>query len=153
MRRPFAVLAMVSLGCSSGLRHPSYAAQPVGALFEVTQAPPPGRVEAIPARPNRDAVWVDGEWHWRRHKWGWQPGYWAVAPHDVKFSPWVFVRGTDGRFWTASGVWRDAKGAPLQGPPQLAVARVDAAEIVNAVGVTESTASTEATKPPAASTP
>jgi hypothetical protein len=63
----------------------------------------------------------------------------------------VFVRGTDGRLWTAPGTWRDSKGAPVQEPPQLAVAHVDAAEVVNAVGATESTASTEAVKPPAAS--
>jgi hypothetical protein len=150
VRRSFAVLALLGLGCSNGLRHPSYTAQPTGSLFEVTQAPPPGRVEAIPASPNRYAVWVDGEWHWRRHKWGWQPGYWAVAPRDAKFSPWVFVRGIDGRFWTAPGVWRDSKGASVPEPPQLAVAHVDAAEIVNAVGATESTASTQTVKPPTA---
>jgi hypothetical protein len=151
MRRSFVLMAMLGLGCSSHLRHPSYAPQPAGALFEVMQAPPPGRVETVPAPPNRDAVWVDGEWRWRRHKWGWQPGYWAVAPHDAKFSPWVFVRGTDGRLWTATGAWRDSKGAPVPEPPKLAVAHVDAAEVVNAVGATESTASTEAAKPPAAS--
>ncbi len=150
MRLSFALIAVLGLGCSSDLRHPPYVAQPSGALFEVMQAPPPGRVETIPAPPNRDAVWVDGEWGWRRHKWGWQPGYWAVAPHDAKFSPWVFVRGIDGRLWTAPGAWRDSKGAPVQGPLQLAVAHVDAAEVVNAVGVIESTASTEAAKPPAA---
>jgi hypothetical protein len=151
MRRSLALLAVLGFGCSSDLHHPPYAPQPSGALFAVMQAPPPGRVETVPAPPNRDAVWVDGEWEWRRHKWGWRPGYWAVAPPDAKFSPWVFVRGTDGRLWTAPGAWRDSKGAPVPELPQLAVAHVDAAEVVNAVGATESTASTEAAKPPAAS--
>jgi len=150
MRRSFALIAGLGLGCSSGLRHPPYDPQPESALIEVTLPPPPGRVEVIPAAPIRDAVWIDGEWGWRGHKWGWQPGYWAVTPRDAKFSPWVFVRGADGRLWTAPGVWRDARGSPTQGPAQLAVAHVDSAEVVNAVGATESTASTEAAKPRAA---
>jgi hypothetical protein len=101
MRRCIAVVSFIGLvglvageGCSSGLRHPPYAPQPPSALLEVTLPPPPGRVESVPAAPTRDAVWVDGEWRWRRHKWG-------VATRlldggtskDAKFSPWVFVRG------------------------------------------------------------
>lgn len=150
MRRCIAVVSFIGLvglvageGCSSGLRHPPYAPQPPSALLEVTLPPPPGRVESVPAAPTRDAVWVDGEWRWRRHKWGWQPGYWAVAPKDAKFSPWVFVRGLDGRFWSAPGTWRDSKGAQVPMPPTLGVAKVEAAEIVNAVGETENVASTE----------
>jgi hypothetical protein len=129
-------------GCSSPIRHPPYAPQPASALFEVTLPPPPGRVESVPAAPTRDAVWVDGEWRWRRHKWGWQPGYWTVIPKDAKFSAWVFVRGTDGRFWSAPGAWRDSTGAQVPAPPELSAAKVDAAEIVNAVGETENVAST-----------
>jgi hypothetical protein len=150
MRRCIAVVGLFGFawliagsGCSSRLRHPLYASQPSSALFEVTLPPPPGRVESIPAAPTRDAVWVDGEWRWRRHKWGWQPGYWTVTPKDAKFSPWVFVRGADGRFWSAPGTWRDSKGAPVPAPPELSVAKVAAAEIVNAVGETENVASTD----------
>lgn len=141
------LVAGLGLGCSVGLRHPPYTPQPSSALVEVTLAPPPGRVESVPAAPTRAAVWVDGEWRWRRHKWGWQPGYWAVTPHDAKFSPWVFIRAADGRLWSAPGTWRDSKGAQVAAPAELAVAKVDAAEIVNASGDTENVASTEAVKP------
>src|SRR5580658_10579559 len=139
MRRSFVLIAGLGLGCSSGLRHPPYDPQPESALIEVTLPPPPGRVEVIPAAPTRDAVWIDGEWGWRGHKWGWQPGYWAVTPRDAKFSPWVFVRGADARLWTAPGTWRDSKGASVPGPPELSVAHVDAAEVVNATGAIEDT--------------
>src|SRR5476649_2210822 len=110
MRRFVALLIALASGassglaasaCSSSLRHPPYAPQAQSALVEVTLPPPPGRVEAIPASPTPSAVWVDGEWRWRRQRWGWQPGYWAEPPKDAKFSPWAFVRGVDGRFWVA----------------------------------------------------
>jgi hypothetical protein len=148
MRPWFAVITGLGLGCSSGLRHPSYAPQPTSALFEVTAPPPPGRVESIPPAPIREAVWIDGEWRWRRHKWGWEPGYWAVPPPHAKFSPWAFVRDPDGRFWVAPGSWRDSSGAAIPPPPQLSLAHLDPAEVVNAVGSVENTASTETAKAP-----
>jgi len=139
MRPYFALVVLAGAGCSRSLPRPAYAPQPSSALVEVTLPPPPGRVEVVPAPPSRGAVWIDGEWKWRHQKWAWQPGYWAMPPRDAKLSPWVFVRGADGRLWVAPGTWRDSKGAAVPGPPQLAVAHVDASEVVNATGATEDT--------------
>src|ERR1700692_2553605 len=109
-------LATLVLACSPTLTHPSYAPQPQDALVEVDVPPPPGRVEAVPPRPSRSAIWVDGEWVWRRRRWAWLPGRWLEAPAGAVFAPWAFVRGPDGRLWCAAGAWRDAKGSPVTAP-------------------------------------
>jgi hypothetical protein len=137
-----AVVVLSLAACTESVAHPPYAPQPTNALVEVDLPPPPGRVESIPERPSkRDVVWVDGEWTWHRARWAWKPGRWVATPAGGKFMPWVFVRGPDGRLWYAPGAWRDAKGAAVD-PPALAVAQVDAVEVVNASGDTETTGPT-----------
>ncbi len=133
---------LAGAGCSSEIEHPPYAPQPPTALVEVVSPPPPGRVEIVPPRPIRPAVWIDGEWSWRRRRWAWLPGRWVQTPADAKFSPWVFVRGVDGRFWYAPGGWHDKKGGDVIAPPVLAEAHADSSEVVNASGLAESTGAT-----------
>jgi hypothetical protein len=145
-----ALACLLWCGCSHGLEHPRYVAQPQTALVEVDQPPPPGRVEDIPDRPTRTSAWVDGEWEWQRGRWNWRPGQWVEPPAGAAFSPWVFVRAPDGRLWYAAGVWRDPQGSPLAAPTPLASAVVDAAEVVNATGATESTGRT---RPSSTATP
>jgi len=60
-------------------------------------------------------------------------------PAGATLSPWVFVRGADGRLWYAPGTWRDAKGSSIAQPAPIATARVDLVEVVNASGATENT--------------
>ncbi|HEY3818709.1 MAG TPA: hypothetical protein VGL81_16175 [Polyangiaceae bacterium] len=139
MRR--VVLASVSalaMACGSTLPHPAFAPQPSTALTEVDQVPPPARVELVPARPDPLAVWVDGEWIWRRGRWAWLTGRWVLPPAGATFRAWAFVRGADGRLWSAPGAWLDASGAPLELKP-LAVASVEAGAIVDADGVSQTT--------------
>ncbi|MGD0676211.1 MAG: hypothetical protein ABSC94_12375 [Polyangiaceae bacterium] len=133
------ILAIGLAGCTRTLPHPGYVPQPPSALVEVTSPPPPGRIENVPSRPTRSAVWVDGEWTWRRERWAWLPGGWVEAPPGAKFSRWAFVRGDDGRMWTASGTWRDPLGATVAAPAPLARARVESTQVVNASGVPEAT--------------
>jgi hypothetical protein len=135
-------LATLALACSSTIPHPPYAPQPQSALVEVDAPPPPGRVEALPPRPSRSAIWVDGEWVWRRMRWSWLPGRWLEAPADAFFAPWAFVRGPDGRLWYAAGAWRDGKGSPVAAPRPLAIAVVSSVDVVNASGDTASTGPT-----------
>ncbi len=130
------------LACSGRLPHATYTPQPTSALVSVATPPPPARVELVPARPNALAVWVDGEWTWRRALWAWMPGRWVEPAAGSTFSPWVFVRGSDGALWYAPGVWRDAKGTQVDAPPALAVATVETGEVVNAQGTTEATGPT-----------
>jgi YXWGXW repeat-containing protein len=155
MMRP-TVLSIFGLGvaCTRAALHPPYSAQPVDALVEVAAPPPPARVESVPQRPDPTAVWIDGEWTWRRQKWAWIAGRWVDPPFGSTFSPWTFVRSSDLRFWYAPGTWRDAKGATLTPPATLATAKVDGSEVVNArgqaptVGATVSSAATSASPSP-----
>lgn len=137
----------LALGCSSSLPRPAYAPQPTSALVEVTRLPPPARVEVLPERPSSSSVWIDGEWTWRRGRWAWRPGRWVEAPPGLAFSPWVFVRSPDGTLWYAPGVWRDRSGGPVDGPPPLAMATVEAGEVINADGTTEVTGPTRSETP------
>jgi hypothetical protein len=108
--------------------------------------PPPGRVETIPQQPV-GAVWVDGEWSWRRLRWAWSPGRWVAAPPGSTFSPWAFTRGPDGSLWYAPGTWHDAKGAAIDAPAAISVAQADTVEVVNASGDVESTGPTLRSRP------
>ncbi len=139
------------LACGSLVRHPAYVAQPTAALTEVTSPPPPARVEVVPPEPSATAVWVDGEWLWRRQRWAWLPGRWVAPPAGQAFSPWVFVRGSGGTYWYAPGTWRDASGAPVDPPPVLAVASVETGAVTNAEGNVEPTGPTVRTRPRPAS--
>jgi hypothetical protein len=151
--RVVAVAALASTSCAPVVHHPPYAAQPTAALVEVGSPPPPGRVEIVPADPAADAVWVDGEWVWRRERWAWLSGRWVRVPPGAAFSPWVFERGLDGRLWCAAGVWRDASGSAIDPPAALATAAVEAGSVVNADGTSETTGPTLRQRPrPASST-
>ncbi len=81
-------------------------------------------------------MWIDGEWTWRHKRWSWIRGRWVLPPKAAKFSPWVLVRGSDGTLYEAHGVWRDARGTPLDPPKELAAADVSDTAIVDAYGNT-----------------
>jgi hypothetical protein len=132
------VLHAVATACAPSLTHPTFAPQATSSLVEVDQAPPPARVEVVPARPSKQAVWVDGEWIWRRGRWAWLTGRWVAPPPGAVFSAWVFVRGADGRLWSAPGGWHDASGGPLD-LKALAMASVEGGAVVDADGTTETT--------------
>ena len=147
MRWAVLIAAAAALGfaaCARGhFPRPPYSAQPTSALVELRDPMPPARVEAVPARPaKKTAVWIDGEWTSRRGRWAWMPGRWVDPPPDTTFSPWVLVRSTDGRLWHAPGVWRDAKGNPIDDPAPLSVASVESQPVVNASGEIEVTGRT-----------
>ncbi|MGH7298409.1 MAG: hypothetical protein ACRELB_25945, partial [Polyangiaceae bacterium] len=133
------LLATLLAACAPGLPHPVYAPQPTAALEPVDRPPPPARVEIVPGRPSHQAVWIDGEWMWRRASWAWLPGRWVVPPAGASFSAWAFVRRADGTLWYAPGVWRDATGAVMAAPAPLALADVEAGAVVDADGSVEST--------------
>ena len=126
-----------ALACSGSLPHPRYLAQPSSALTAVPMPPPPARVELVPPLPAKGAVWVDGEWVFRRGRWAWSLGQWVVPAPGTFFSPWTAVRSADGTLLLAPGVWRDANGEPIAPPQPLALATAQAGPVVDAEGVTE----------------
>jgi streptogramin lyase len=137
------VAASLLTACGGHFPRPPYSAQPTSALVELRAPVPPARVEAVPARPaRRGAVWIDGEWTERRGRWAWLAGRWVVPPPGETFSPWVVVRGPDGRLWHAPGTWRDAKGNAVDEPPPLAMASVESQPVVSASGEIEVTGRT-----------
>jgi hypothetical protein len=143
MRLALAIAGSLLAGCAGRLPRPPYSAQPTSALVELRVPPPPARVESVPPRPDAGgAVWIDGEWTWRRSRWAWIPGRWVVPPAGETFSPWVVVRGEDGRLWQAPGTWRDTKSNAVDAPTPVAVAVVDSGQGVNASGATEPTGRT-----------
>jgi hypothetical protein len=95
--------------------------QPTTALVETPFPPPPARAEFVPKQPAKGAVWIDGEWTWRGHRWGWVAGRWVIAPPGAAFSPWTTVRGSSGTLFFAQGVWRDAHGDVVAAPVPLAL--------------------------------
>ncbi len=139
------ILFLVSasaLSCGGSLPHPRYMAQPSTALAPVPLPPPPARVETVPPSPASGAVWVDGEWVYKRGRWGWRLGQWVVPQPETFFSPWTEVRVADGTLLHAPGVWRDAKGQVTVPPSPLAIATAQAGPVVDAEGVTETTGRT-----------
>ncbi len=148
--RAHAVVACLAVACSPHtLAHPAYSPQPQSALFQVDAPLPPGRVEVVPVRPTPTAVWLDGEWSWRRERWAWRPGRWVEPPARATFSPAVFVRGPDGRLWYATGAWRDVHGASVDTPAPIVSAAVGVGDVVNASGTTENTGPTLRREPKA----
>jgi hypothetical protein len=115
-----AILALL-IACTAPLPRPPYTAQSTASLVETPFPPPPARAEFIPRQPAKGAVWIDGEWTWRGHRWGWNEGRWVIPPAGASFSPWTTVRGADGTFFFAQGVWRDAHGDVVAAPPPLAL--------------------------------
>jgi hypothetical protein len=135
----FAIAAPLLVACAGRFPSPPFSPQPTSALVELREPPPPARVESVPARPKSLAVWIDGEWQWRRARWAWLPGRWVIAPKGATYSPWVVVRGPDGKLWLAGGTWRDAKGDAVEEPTALSLAVVDSGQVVNASGTIEPT--------------
>jgi hypothetical protein len=74
--------------------------------FVVTKAPPPFRVETVPARPSAGHVWVPGFWAWESDAYVWMPGAWMAPPEPA--AVWVIPRfeQRSGVSVYISGYWR-----------------------------------------------
>ena len=115
--------AALTIACASRLPEPEAAEVPAHAFVEVPSFPPPARVEIVPNRPRRDAVWIDGEWEWDGRQWSWKCGRWVAMPGRLFYARWALVRRKDGTLLLAPGVWRDAVGRDTAPPPVLAIGR------------------------------
>jgi hypothetical protein len=85
-------------------------------LVDVPSPAPAAHVEFVPEQPNRDAVWVDGQWTFAG-RWRWEPGGWLVVPDGVRFSPWRTFYRNDGSIVLLPASWRDAQGNVVPAPP------------------------------------
>ena len=117
-------LSLGVLACGgTTLPRPERAQVVVDDYVAVPFAPRPPPVEIIPARPRKDAVWVDGTWEWGNDRYRWVPGAWVVPPAGAKHARWVTVRRADGQLFFAASSWKDATGAAVEEPPALVRAR------------------------------
>ena len=92
------LLATLWLAAAAGL---APAVGSAAVLVDIDVAPPPPRVEVVPAaRPGY--VWAPGYWAWRRHRHEWVGGRWIVERRGYHWVPdaWVvngphyhYVRG------------------------------------------------------------
>ena len=126
MSRPFSVatLVLASLACGgSSLPDPESATHPADAFMDMPYPPPTALVEVVPDRPDRHAVWVDGNWAWRGRYYVWQRGGWVHAPEHAAYASWQAYLAADGRLLFAPGTWYDAQHRPLAAPTPLQVAR------------------------------
>ena len=69
----------------------------------VQVAPPPLRVEPVPA-PRRGYVWVPGHWQWRGHRHVWVAGHWIGARPGYRYYGPRWVEH-NGRWLYESGRW------------------------------------------------
>jgi hypothetical protein len=133
-------LAALVAACGAELPEPVTAVQPATLFVTVPYPPPPARVESVPESPIASAVWIDGEWAWRRSRWAWKPGRWVVPPANAFYLPWTIARADNGELSYAPGAWRAMNGAVVT-PPALATATVVAGSIVDPEGDEETTGS------------
>ena len=87
---------------------------PVAAQVYFNVAPPPARVEVMPA-PRSGWVWVPGYWDLRGHRHHWVPGHWERERRGYRFSEPRWVE-RDGRWYLERPRWhrgdRDRDGVP-----------------------------------------
>ncbi len=74
----------------------------------VSAAPPAEIVEAVPAQPSPDHVWIRGHYRWDANHaaYIWLPGHWQV--HPAGYVRWVpgHWQQADGRWYWVEGHWR-----------------------------------------------
>jgi len=120
------VALLVTLGwawaCSS-LPTPTHTTHPAEAFVEVPYPPPAALVEVVTNRPDKDSVWVDGNWVWRGRYYVWRRGGWLRAPAGARYADWQAYLAQDGRLLFAPGAWYDTEQRVVTAPRPLRMAR------------------------------
>jgi WXXGXW repeat (2 copies) len=108
--------AVVLAGCShpGALRvrldaEPAHLVPALGSipLMVAPHAPPQAQVEAVHVRPQPDAVWIGGYWHWTGRQFVWSPGYWSRAVYGKTWVPHQWRPGV-GTWHLHGGFWADS---------------------------------------------
>ena len=118
-RKPW-IGACASITVSCGSSFPVVPSNPAPAAYlEVPYPPPAARVEMVPPKPSRAALWLDGGWSWLGRGWVWIGGGWVSPTPGTYYSRWAVVRAPDGRLYFAPGEWRDALDRVVAPPLML----------------------------------
>lgn len=117
-----ASIAALIFGLTAGAAHAGaniniqvgspYPAHPQPAMVAVQyKAPPPPRVERVPA-PRRGMVWSQGHWEWRGQRHVWVPGTWIRVRPGYSYHQPAWVQSGN-RWQFRRGGWdRDRDGVP-----------------------------------------
>jgi hypothetical protein len=74
-------------------------------------APPPARVETIPAAPSTAMVWQAGHWNWNGANWVWDPGQYVAPPQRMAvWDPGHWVQQPNGGYAWVEGHWHPNGG-------------------------------------------
>lgn len=92
----------------------------------VDYPPPAAKVDEIPPPPDTRAVWLDGEWSWRVHRWIWEPGAWKAAPPGSDYVRPRLERLPNGALVWWAGHWHGRGGDDAEAPPSAPVADASA---------------------------
>jgi hypothetical protein len=133
-----APLVAYALACSPSVVEPTLGPHPDSAFVPVTFPPPAARPETIPEPPSASAVWIDGEWRWRRNRWYWVLGRWEEPPPAASYFAATKLRYDDrGRLLYAAGTWRRDDGGTLGGAHAEKTADTTSGDVVEETGVLE----------------
>lgn len=125
-------------GCGPSVNLPARGPQPDDAFEPVDFPPPAARPEIIPEPPSDTAVWIDGEWRWRRNRWHWVFGRWTEPPApDVFFAPSELRYTESGELLHASGRWRHPERGGVQHPSSERLAETTTGDVVEETGIVE----------------
>ena len=70
-------------------------------------APPPPRVETIPAPPAQTMLWRPGHWMWTGANWSWQQGEYVQRPEPTAvWEPGHWSQRPDGGYVWVDGHWQ-----------------------------------------------
>lgn len=134
MRR-VGLVSILVVACGGSLPTPPSITHPASAYREVPYPPPAALAETVPARPQQDVVWIDGEWVLSGSSFVWRRGGWVVMPRAARFAPWHARYQADGRLMLASGTWYDAQRQPLPAPNPIVEAMTPPNEFTSELDV------------------
>ena len=124
--------------CSPSVPEPATGSHPAAAFVEVAFPPPAARPEVIPPAPSNDAVWLDGEWRWRRDRWYWVLGRWVDRPEGAAYFARSALRyDAEGKLHHAAGTWRRDDGTALTPARAEDLADTTTGDVVEETGVLE----------------
>ena len=80
--------------------------RPRAGVVYITEAPPPARVEVIPAAPGVGFVWIRGFWRYNSGRYAWVSGRWERPVEGRR--EWVAERWVHDRngWYLVEGHWR-----------------------------------------------
>lgn len=84
MQRKNLKIFLATVLCLGAMAAPAFAQVDISINLGV--APPPARVEVIPA-PRAGYVWVPGVWFWDGHHHRWSKGHWEHAREGYRWTP------------------------------------------------------------------